>query len=208
MSTKTIKPYHYFTPALLAALIFASNFLNPNIYDFQNYNFAVWFALSIFVFACGWLINSALSWRHGGRIVFSVIIAVSIISIGSIIYFKDYFGAAELTVESFIIYSLRYVTLGALSFFGMAVSEVFKLQKETMESKFRVESYEKIILDAKKEAALEIREAKLKAEQIVREAEWEAKAIIDKKNKIEKDLREFIEIEKELINKYEETENK
>ncbi|HEX2982031.1 MAG TPA: hypothetical protein VHO28_00665 [Ignavibacteriales bacterium] len=200
------KSYYYLTPALLAVLMFASNFLNTDIFDFGSMNFAVWFLLSLFSFACGWLMDKTLKWKFGGVLLFSVIIAVTIINLMLLTYLKEYFGAFELVVENIIFFTLRNITLGAMAFFGMAVAEVFVLQKREMEWQFKNEAYEQLIMDAKKEAALEVREAKLKAEQIVREAEWQEKLALEKKAKIERSLAEFIDIEKELIKKYEENE--
>jgi len=194
----------YLTPLLLALFIFASNFMDTGLFKFGDLNFAVWFILSVFCFACGWLINNTLGWRFGGRIVFSVIVSTTILSVILITVFKDYFGSSELLTENLILYSLRNVTLGCMAFFGMTFSELLVLQKENGKHKLRIESYEQLIMDARKEAELEIKEAKLQAEKIIFEAESQARKFQDKKEKLERDLKEFIQTEKELIQKYEE----
>lgn len=48
-----VKKYYYLTPLLLGVLIFASNFLHTDIFKFGELNFAVWFIISLFCFACG-----------------------------------------------------------------------------------------------------------------------------------------------------------
>ena len=58
----------------------------------------------------------------------------------------------------------------------------------------------------KKEAELELKDAKIKAQKILNDAEAEAKEITLKKERIEKDLKEFIRTEKEFIKKYEKPE--
>jgi regulator of protease activity HflC (stomatin/prohibitin superfamily) len=58
--------------------------------------------------------------------------------------------------------------------------------------------------DSKKEAELLMREAKLNADKIVSEAEATAKNIFLKKERIEQELKEFIQTERELIKRYEE----
>jgi len=197
------KFYNYIFPFLLGILMFASNFLNTSLFSFGNHNFTVWFVLSVLCFALGWYINKSLGWRTGGKIVFSLIIAATIISIMVITFFRDYFSANELLTENLILYSLRNVTLGAMTFFGMAISEVLTLEKEMAVIKEKLDVYEIELRDAKKEAELEIREAKIEAKKIVTEAGITAKEIMLKKNKIESELKGFIQAEKELIRKYE-----
>ncbi|OGU49371.1 MAG: hypothetical protein A2080_11945 [Ignavibacteria bacterium GWC2_36_12] len=120
-----------------------------------------------------------------------------------IAFFRDYFSANELLTENLILYSLRNVTLGAMAFFGMAISEVLTLEKEIAVIKEKLEVYESELKDAKKEAELDIREAKIEAKKIINDAEITAKEIMLKKNKIENELKDFIQAEKELIRKYE-----
>ncbi len=197
------KLIYYSTPGLLGVLMFASNFLNTNLFKFGDNNFAVWFVLSVLCFACGWFINKTLGWRSGGKIVFSMIISVTIISVLMISFFRDYFAANELLTENLILYSLRDITLGAMAFFGMSVVEILTLQKEFLVLKEKFNVYENLAIDAKKEAELELREAKIHAQKIINDAELNAKNIFLKKERIEQELKEFIQAEKELIKRYE-----
>ncbi len=201
MPAKTL--LNYFTPALLGVLMFSSNFLNTNFFKFGDNNFTVWFVLSLLCFACGWFIDKTLNWRTGGKVVFAMIVSVTIISVLMISFFRDYFAANELLTENLILYSLRDITLGAMAFFGMAVVEILTLQKELFVAREKLKTYEEVSIDTKKEAELEIREAKLKAQKIVADAELTAKNTILNKERIEKELKEFIQAEKELIKKYE-----
>ena len=197
------KMHYYLVPLLLGILMFASNFLNTNIFKFGENSFAVWFVISLLSFACGWFINKTLGWRLGGKVVFAIIIAATIISVLMISFFRDYFAATELLTENLILYSLRNITLGAMGFFGMSVAEIFGIQKELLVVKEKLKVYESILPNNKKETELELKEAKLKAREIVSEAELSAQNIIFKKERIEKELKEFIQAEKELIKKYE-----
>ncbi len=201
MENKSI--YHYLTPTLLMVLIFSSNFINTNIFKFGDNNFAVWFVLSFLCFACGWFINKTLGWRFGGKVVFAIIIATTIISVLMISFFRDYFAANDLLTENLILYSLRNVTLGAMAIFGMSVVENLTLQKDILIQIEKLKMYEGNHIDPKKEAELEIREAKLKAQKIINDADNYSKNTILKKERIEKELKEFIQAEKELIKKYE-----
>ncbi|MBE0538557.1 MAG: hypothetical protein IH620_02495 [Ignavibacterium sp.] len=195
---------NYGAAVLLAAFLFISNFLNTNLFDFGQLNFAVWFVLSILSFSCGWFINRVLGWQHGGKILFAIIIAVTIVSLFMIIFFNEYFSASQLLTENIILYSLRNITLGAMGFFGMAVQEVLGSERESIILKEKIKVYEQTMLDAKKEAELTLREAKVHAQKIVNDAELHAKNTILKKERIENELKEFIHTERELIKKYEE----
>lgn len=195
---------NYGAAVLLAAFLFISNFLNTNLFDFGQLNFAVWFVLSIFSFSCGWFINRVLGWQHGGKVVFAIIIAVTIVSLFIIIFFNEYFSAAELLTENIILYSLRNIMLGAMGFFGMALQEVLGSERESVILKEKIKVYEQTMLDAKREAEITLKEAKVKAQKLINDAELHAKNTILKKERIEMELKEFIHTERELIKKYEE----
>ncbi len=195
----------FFTPALLAVIIFSSDFLNSNLFAFDDNHFAVWFVVSILCFACGWFIDRSIGWNFGGKVVFATTIAAVIVSIFVIIFFKEYFNANELLTENLILFSLRNITLGAMAIFGMAIAEVTILEKDIALIKERLAVYEDLIKNAKKEAELELKDAQIKAQKIINDAELNAKNIFLKKERIEHDLKEFIRIENELIKKYEES---
>ena len=193
----------YSVPFLLGLLIFASNFLNTSLFNFGDRNFAVWFVLSILCFACGWYINRTLGWQLGGRVVFAVIVTVTILSIAIIVFFNEYFGTFELLVENLILFALRNITLGAMGIFGMAVQEIVSGEKEALILREKVKVLEATAADSKKEAELLIREARLNADMIVSEAEATSKNISLKKERIEQELKEFIQTERELLKRYE-----
>ena len=191
-------------PVLLGILVFASNFLNTELFQFGDQNFAVWFVLSVLCFACGWYINRSLGWKFGGKVIFSVIISVALLSVVMIIFFYEYFGTAEVLTENLILYSLRNITLGAMGIFGMAIQEILSGEKQAAILREKVKVLEATADDSKKEAELVLKEANLKAEKIIHEAELTSKNTILTKERIEKELKEFIQTERELIKRYEE----
>jgi len=193
---------YYSTAGILALLILASNFLNTDLFKAGFQNFSVWFVLSMFSFACGWLINKTLGYNHGGKIVFAVVVASSLVSIVMISYFNDFFGFSYLLVESMILYILRNITLGAMAFFGMALSEVIILQKEVARKPKENDS-QKIAETGQREVQLIIDEAKLKADKMIYEAQQRVDDLIERKSQIERRLKEFIAAERELIQNYE-----
>jgi len=199
------KIYNSAVPVLLGVFLFISNFLTTNIFDFGSNNFTVWFVLSVICFACGWYINKTLGWQLGGKVIFSVIIAATLLGIIAITFFRDYFAAGELLTENLILYSLRNITLGAMAFFGMAIVEILTKQRDYLILQERLKTYEDTVKDAKKEAELELREAKVKAQKLLQDAEISTKNIKLRKELLEIELKEFIQIEKELIKKYEES---
>ena len=121
-----------------------------------------------------------------------------------VIFFNEYFAAAELLTENIILYSLRNITLGAMGFFGMALQEVLGSERESVILKEKIKVYEQTMLDAKREAEITLKEAKVKAQKLINDAELHAKNTILKKERIESELQEFIHTERELIKKYEE----
>ena len=195
---------NYGVPFLLGLLIFASNFLNTSLFNFGDRNFAVWFVLSVLCFACGWYINKSLGWQLGGKVVFAVIVAVTLISIVIIIFFNEYFGTFELLTENLILFSLRNIILGAMGIFGMSIQEVLSRENEALILREKVKILEETSVDSKKESALLLKEANLKAEKIINDAVANSKNTMLLKERIEQELKEFIQTERELLKKYEE----
>lgn len=193
----------YSVPVLLGILIFASDFLNTSLFNFGDRNFAVWFVLSLLCFACGWYINRTLGWQHGGRVVFAVIVSITLISIAIIVFFDEYFGTLEILTENLILFSLRNITLGTMGIFGMAIQEVVSGEKEALILREKVKVLEATSTDSKKEAELLLREAHIKADKIINDSEAQAKNTVLKKERIEEELKEFIQTERELIKRYE-----
>jgi hypothetical protein len=197
------KPIYYATAGLLAVIIFASNFLSTDLFKAGYQNFSVWFVLSIFSFACGWLMNKTLAYNHGGKVIFSVIVASVFISILLVSIFSEYFGLSELIVENMILYVLRNITLGSMALFGMVVCELLILQKESVGNKNKLEEIRRLMANTHHEAKLIIEDARLKSEQMLYETQQTIDDMIERKNLIEIRLKELISTEKELIKKYE-----
>src|SRR3970040_1576397 len=140
----------YTVPLLLGMLVFASNFLNTDLFNFGEKNCAFCVVLSVLCFACGWYINRTLGWQFGGKVVFAVLISVTFISIVFIIFFSDYFGANELLTENLILYSLRNIALGAMGIFGMAIQETVMGETEVLMLREKVKFLEAVAEDLKK----------------------------------------------------------
>lgn len=201
------KYYNYLLPGLMALLMFASNFLNTNLFSADVQSFTVWFLISLFVFVCGWLILKNFNWIIGGKIIFTVSVGMVIISLILVVLFRDYFDVNNPMVENLILYSLRNIMLGSMGMFGLTVAEVIRIQHDQkyLEKSFETKKSE-FATENEKMIELLVSEAKLKAEKIVFDAEKRAMELKEKSSQIESKLKELILLEKDLIKKYEEEE--
>jgi len=121
-----------------------------------------------------------------------------------IIFFSDYFGAGELLTENLILYSLRNIALGSMGIFGMAIQETVMGETEVLMLREKVKLLESLADESKKQAEIILKEANLKAEKIISDAEIKSKNTFLKKERIENELKEFIQTERELLKRYEE----
>ncbi len=193
----------YFTPGLLAVIMFAMIFLNQPVFDAEMKSFAVWFVLSAFAFGCGWIINHSLGWNYGSKIIFAIIVANSIISFIFVTFFSEFFGYDGSVVENFLLYALKNVILGSTGIFGMTVSETIALHKEISCIRSKETDEREGRTGVRKEAEIIIEEAKLKSEKMIFETEKKLSDLKSEKNRIETQLKELIKIEKEVLKKYE-----
>lgn len=201
------KQIYYVVPALLAFIMFGSNFLSTNLFKDNVYSFSVWFVMSLFAFALGWLINKLMGWKHGGKIVFAVIVAAVFVSVLMVSVFNDYFGIDQLLTENLILYSLRNITLGAMGFFGMTLAQLLQVQQQNSALEQRNTHMENLEDNNTKKAELVLKEAKLTAEKMVFDAQSRARENEERFRSFESRLRELIHMEKELIKSYEDDNN-
>jgi len=192
---------YYLAPLLLSGLIFISNFLNTQLFGVEIINFAVWFILTLFIFAIGWITNNTLGWVHGGKIVFSVTVAMALISALLVSFFNDYFLTENLLFENIILFTLRNILLGSMALFGMSVSELINSQREI--ENLKNQDIDKLMQETAKKSELILKEASLEAEKLIFEANKKASNIFEQKNILERKLKEFIDVEKEVIKKFE-----
>lgn len=139
--------------------------------------------------------NSGFKWDFGIKTISIIIFASVIMSLTIVALFKDSFDLSSSIIDNFILYSLRVFVLGIFSVFGLSIAEIVKLNKviiENNDSPTRIGESEYVI-----------KEAKLKAERIIFEADKEAKNINERKMQIEIQLRELIQTEREVIRNYE-----
>lgn len=194
----------FILPALLGVLIFTSNFLQTNLFDLGESNFFIWFIISGICFCCGWFLIKHYEWKSAIKIIVIVTGGVLIITFFFVTFFGEYFSANQNAAENILLFALRNIMLGGMGIFGLTISIVNSLTEELKIAKEKLAIFETRVIDSRKESMLLLKEAQLKAQKIIQDAEASAASIINKKESIEKELREFIQIEKELIKKYEE----
>lgn len=199
----TSKNFSYFFVVLQGIIIVSSSIIDIGLFNSEFQTFSVWFALSLFSFSTGWLINKIFGWKKGSKLMFAVIIAATIINVVFIVFFQDFVSQKSMLVEDLILYTLRSFVLGAFGFFGMTLADYFILQKKIVGLTIKAEEYERQIENSEKQIEIIIKEAKLKAEQIVFDAEKKSNELLRNKNDFEKHIRELINLEKEIIKKYE-----
>ena len=192
---KPIKSIYLLLPLFLVFLLLLSNLLSAKLLLISNHHFTIWFIFLLFSFGTGWLMNSGFKWDLGVKTISIVTFASVIISLTIVALFKDSFDISNSIIDNFILYSLRVFVLGMFSIFGLSIAEVVKLQKVIIE---KLESS-----SSEDEAAFALKEAKLKAEKIIFEAEKASKNINERKMKVEIQLRELIQTEREVIRNYE-----
>lgn len=197
---------YYVTPVLAAVLIFASNFLSTDLFNIGFQNFTVWFVLSLFTFACGWLMDQTFGWVKGGKLLFAVIVVSAFFGIVLVMFFREYFVLSDLLSETIILYTLRSITLGTMAFFGMSVSRILIYEKQLEANKKVLEDFEDKVPLAEREAEIVLKEAKLKAEELLLRTQKKCNELIEAKNKIDRQLAELIKTEEELLKQYESNE--
>lgn len=144
--------------------------------------------------------NSGFKWENGIKVI-SIITFVSVVlSLALVVLFRDSFDLNSSIIDNFILYSLRVFVIGIFSIFGLSIAEVTKLKNETIENE---DNKNDESLPKNNESEYVIKEAKLKAEKIIFEAEKEAQNINERKVRVEIQLRELIQTEREVIRNYE-----
>lgn len=194
----------FLPPVLMTVFIAFSDFLGTELFQTITNDMLVWLLLSGLCFSAGWFTLKNFGWKQSMQIVVSVTIANMIISAILISFFPQYFLLNGVIAENILLFGIRNILLGAMGLFGVAVAENFLIREEKKIFEEKLKVYETTIKDSRKESDLILKEAQLKAAKLLLEAESASKNLLLKKERIEKELKEFIQIEKALIKKYEE----
>ncbi len=198
-----IKKIYFVFPIALGFLLIISNLLNANLFVNSDYTFTVWFIFLLASFVVGWLMGKGFKWNIGVKNISIVIVLSSIITLVIVALFRDKFNMHSSLIGNFVLYSLRIFVLGVSAIFGLSISMNAK-DENVAEVKSRMDTTPDVALVQKEEYY--IKEAKLKAEKILFEAKKEVQQIRDSKAQMERELRELIHTEREVIRSYEKEE--
>ncbi len=198
-----IKKIYFVFPITLSFILIISNLLNANLFVNSDYTFTVWFVLLLASFSVGWLMGKGFKWNEGLKniyisITFSIVISLILVAI-----FRNNFSMHSSLLGNLVLYSLRVLVLGSSAIFGLSVSVNGK-GENVVENNSPMDTTQDVDMSQKEEYF--IKEAKLKAEKILFEAKKEAQQIKDSKAQMERELRELIHTEREVIRSYEKEE--
>jgi len=197
---KNISKLYFFYPFSLLVVLSMSVALSGNLFVNTEYTFSIWFILFSISFFLGWIMHGGFQWKSGIKIISITTVIAVLLSLIAVALFRDVFEMNNSLVGNVVLYSLRVTLLGLGSLFGLSIAENMKNQKLIEESKVVKDVPE---YDASQKAEFYIKEAKLKAEKIVFEAEKEAEKMKERKQQVELQLRELIHTEREVIRRYE-----
>jgi cell division septum initiation protein DivIVA len=77
------------------------------------------------------------------------------------------------------------------------------LQRESVQSGTKQDDIKKYVANAQREAQLAVDEAKIKADRMLTDVQQTLNEMINRKEQVERRLKEFIQTERELIKAYE-----
>ncbi len=198
-----IKKTYFVFPIALSFILIISNLLNTNLFVNSDYTFTVWFVLLLASFTIGWLMAKGFKWSKGLKSIFISITLSIVISLILVAVFRNNFSTHSSLLGNLVLYSLRVLVLGSSAIFGLSVSVNGK-DKNVVENNMPMDTTQEVDILQKEEYF--IKEAKLKAEKILFEAKKEAQQIKDSKAQMERELRELIHTEREVIRSYEKEE--
>ena len=195
-----IKKLYLLFPLFLAFLLLLSNLLSAKLFQSSNHHFTFWVVFLLFSFGSGWIMNSGYKWENGIKAISVVTFASIIVSLLLVTLMRSSFDLNSSIIDNFVHYSLRVFSIGSFSIFGFSIAEIIKLKRTTSKNS---DIEDPDISPKSNESDLVIKEAKLKAEKIIFEAEKEAQSINERKTQVEIQLRELIQTEREVIRNYE-----
>lgn len=197
---KNINKLYFFYPLVLLIILVMSVSLSNNLFIDQKFTFAIWFILLLATFTLGWLMHSGFKWKNGIKIILITTVIAVIIGLTIVMLFSGSFEKSSSFLGNIVSYALRIVTLGLSGIFGLSIAENVKNEKFASQSIGEQSQPENDIVD---KTEYYIKEAKLKAEKIVFDAEKDIQQIQERKKQIEIQLRELIHTEREVIRSYE-----
>jgi phage-related holin len=199
------KPFYYwFAVFFYAAVIFFSNFGETQIVNFYPYGFGYWFVVMFFATCLGFIISYLFGLRESLWIILITFLGISVISALLGIIKPVYLKLDSVSLANVVLQILKIGLSSVFGILGVLIWQNIFLSKELVRAEEKIKFYERNVLDAKKEAEVLIKEAEIKANEIIFDAKKKVQELEKLKRDLEVKIREFLQIELAVLDKHEE----
>lgn len=199
------KPFYYwFAVFFYAAVIFFSNFGGTQIVNFYPYGFGYWFVVMFFAACLGFIVSYLFGLRESLWIVLITFLGISVITTLLVIIKPVYLKLDTASLANVVLQILKIGLSSVFGLLGILIWQNIFLSKELVRSEEKIKFYERNVLDAKKEAEVLIKEAEVKANEIIFDAKKKVQELEKLKRDLELKIREFLQTELAVLDKHEE----
>lgn len=197
-------PFYYWISVLFyVVVIFLANFGETQIFSFYPYGFGFWFVM-LFLAAClGFIVSYLFGLKKSLWIVALVFLAISLISSLTVVIKPELFAFKEISLKNIVLQILKIGITSIFGLLGVLIWQNVSLAKELIRADEKIKFYEKNVLDAKREAEILKKEAEIKANEMIFDAKKKVQELEKLKRDLEIKLREFLQIELEVLDKHE-----
>lgn len=193
------KPFYYkLYPITIVLVVQASNFVSFMNKQSDDVNFSIFFVLGLLCFGLGWVASKFLAWKDALTYFLWWLFVCVVITI-PVGYNTVSTGIREVRVTLTIAMIVKNAMLFGYAIFGASLSIISKLTSELMDYKYQLEQFQLEKTKAVMTGELEVKNAKLRAKEIIEEAHTELHHIQSERERIENDLKEFIRHEWEIL---------
>ncbi len=199
------KPFYYwFAVFFYAAVIFFSNFGETQIVNFYPYGFGFWFVVMFFAICLGLIISYLFGLRESLWIVLITFLGISVVSALIVVIKPNYLKVENAALANLVLQILKIGLSSVFGLLGVLIWQNIFLSKELLRAEEKIKFFERNVLDAKREAEILIKEAEVKANEIIFDAKKKVQELEKLKRDLEIKIREFLQIELAVLDKHEE----
>lgn len=199
-------PFYYWLAVFFyAVVIFFSNFGETQIISFYPYGFGFWYVTLFFASCLGFIVSFLFGLKRSLWIVGLVFLLIVFISSIFILIKPAVFFLKDVSIANFVLQVLKIGLASIFGLLGVLIWQNIFLYRELIRSDEKIKLYEKNILDAKREAEILRKEAEIKASEMLFDTKKKVQELERLKRDLEIKLREFLQIELEVLDKHEES---
>jgi len=197
-------PFYYWISVLFyGVVIFLANFGETQIFSFYPYGFGFWFVMLFFAACLGFIVSYLFGLKKSLWIVALVFLSISVVSSLAILIKPELFAFKEVSLTNIVLQILKIGISSIFGLLGVLIWQNISLAKELVRADEKIKFYEKNVLDAKREAEILKKEAEIKASEMIFDAKKKVQELEKLKRDLEIKLREFLQIELEVLDKHE-----